>query len=888
MLGRLNTKDRSSILTFVYGTKWKLRTLLPLHRFAKRPALGIKISLIVPCYNVGEYIDDFFLSVATQSVGVTNLEIIAVDDGSTDDTANRIRNWQAKIPGVITYVHQQNAGLSNARNTGLLHATGEWISFPDPDDFCDIHYLHEVRREIERRGGQRLAMLACNLIKYGELKRAYLDEHALNYRFKDKLTTRKVAEMDDFIHLHAASTFYLRQKIEQIGLRFDPDIKPGFEDALFTNLYLLHAAESNVSFLRDAVYFYRKRANETSLQDKARTRKEFYLSQPRGWLKLLESAKSLHGRVPVFIQNTIIYDTLGRLRLGLNAPQMADFLTPDELNEYLDLLFQTYASIDADVIANYTVTTLHEDLKSLINLYLKPNKPKSTTVVLRTYDKAKDLLQFEYFSRTSEDNAVVSVDGIPILQKHYPKTIARRFFGRLAFHEIKFWLPLKQGRLLAKVDGNGVVFRFPRGIRINREFDTSDLPKLLKKERILSIRPKAIAVRLAKKLGLGTAKYHNAWIMMDRPDKADDNAEHFYRYLMQNHPEINAWFALKPESPDWPRLKAEGFKLLEVSSYQHVLAVVNASVLASSHGDAFVRKPHPRSRLSDLQNFKFVFLQHGITLHDQSSWFNGMGLAKLIAGATPEYRDFVDPDSTYLFTKKEVALTGFPRHDGLLAKPATSDIILLFPTWRQSLVERSAKKDGQRTLKKGFEKTEYVIAWRELLNSPGLKAVSERYGKQLVFCIHPNFANELAAFKVPAHVRAVNPLTDTSLQPLLRQATVMVSDYSSILFDAAYLQKPIVYYQFDQQTFYAGHIYRPGYFDYRDHGFGPVVTDVTGVVDTIDQSLRGEELPVYAKRREAFFPYRDGKCSERVFNAILELDEPLDTAAQQSTFQKTI
>ena len=74
-----------------------------------------------------------------------------------------------------------------------------------------------------------------------------------------------------------------------------------------------------------------------------------------------------------------------------------------------------------------------------------------------------------------------------------------------------------------------------------------------------------------------------SWLLMDRETKADDNAEHFYRYMMRHHPEQTCYFVLNKTAPDWDRLKQEGFKLVEFggSEYEHHLR--KAEKIISSH-----------------------------------------------------------------------------------------------------------------------------------------------------------------------------------------------------------------------------------------------------------------------------------------------------------------
>lgn len=103
----------------------------------------------------------------------------------------------------------------------------------------------------------------------------------------------------------------------------------------------------------------------------------------------------------------------------------------------------------------------------------------------------------------------------------------------------------------------------------------------------------------------------------------------------------------------------------------------------------------------------------------------------------------------------------------------------------------------------------------------------------------------------------------------------MLTDYSSVAFDMALLQKPIIYYQFDRDNFFGGgHTLQRGYFDYDRDGFGPVGFDKNSLLDYISNLLSQDVQPEekYLKRMTDFFPFRDGKNCERNYQAIKVLD----------------
>ena len=101
----------------------------------------VKISVIVPVYNVITYIDRCICSIINQTY--RDFEVILVDDGSTDDSGLRCDEYALKYD-YIKVIHKENGGLSDARNCGCLCSIGEYITFVDSDDYIDFTYLEKL------------------------------------------------------------------------------------------------------------------------------------------------------------------------------------------------------------------------------------------------------------------------------------------------------------------------------------------------------------------------------------------------------------------------------------------------------------------------------------------------------------------------------------------------------------------------------------------------------------------------------------------------------------------------------------------------------------------------------------------------------------------------
>jgi len=103
------------------------------------------ISVIIPCYNVEKYIDRCINSLVNQTIGVSNLQIIAVNDASTDNTLVKLQEWEQRYPdNILIITYEENIRQGGARNRGLEYAEGDYIGFVDSDDFVELSMFEEL------------------------------------------------------------------------------------------------------------------------------------------------------------------------------------------------------------------------------------------------------------------------------------------------------------------------------------------------------------------------------------------------------------------------------------------------------------------------------------------------------------------------------------------------------------------------------------------------------------------------------------------------------------------------------------------------------------------------------------------------------------------------
>lgn len=154
--------------------------------FAKMSAVDkIKISIIIPVYNAELYLPQCLDSVTRQTF--TDFECICINDGSTDSSLNILKN-HSETDKRFKIISQQNSGVSQARNTGIKTACGNYIVFADPDDWLSENYLEVLYDTIEKYGCDVIA--SENFFYYEKTKKKYIK------RLPEKFYGKKLKSTD--------------------------------------------------------------------------------------------------------------------------------------------------------------------------------------------------------------------------------------------------------------------------------------------------------------------------------------------------------------------------------------------------------------------------------------------------------------------------------------------------------------------------------------------------------------------------------------------------------------------------------------------------------------------------------------------------------------------
>ena len=356
--------------------------------------------------------------------------------------------------------------------------------------------------------------------------------------------------------------------------------------------------------------------------------------------------------------------------------------------------------------------------------------------------------------------------------------------------------------------------------------------------------------------------YKDLWIVAERGIDARDNAYHFFKFLRREHPELNAVYIITNDSPDRAKVAPLG-KIVRYGSFQHYLCFVLAKVRVSTHIDGYSPDILFFNKFGKFfpDKAKKIFLQHGIIKDDLAFCHaENTNIDMFTCTAVPEF-EFVKDNFGY--PDGIIQLTGLCRYDNLKKPENPTKQILFMPTWRSKL-----RTCTQST----FEQSEYFQQYNDFLNSPELAALLEEKDYELVFYPYYEVQRFLDSFDTKIERVRIADFKNNDVQELLIGSDILVTDYSSVFFDFAYMRKPMVFFQYSEEEFRTGH-YKEGYFNYQRDGFGEIVTTKEAVVNSLRHILENNLVPddIYMNRMNTFFAFNDSENCKRNYDAICRL-----------------
>lgn len=356
------------------------------------------------------------------------------------------------------------------------------------------------------------------------------------------------------------------------------------------------------------------------------------------------------------------------------------------------------------------------------------------------------------------------------------------------------------------------------------------------------------------------------WIICEAEDTARDNGYHLFKYIREKYPNDYCFYAIDKKSSDYEKIKQYG-NVIQFYSFKHwifyLAADKNISTQKAGNPNAVV---FYLLQVYGILRNKRVFLQHGI-IKDKIPYINYQNskFRLFICGAKREY-DFVK--ETFGYPEGYVKYTGLARFDNLHNNNINKKQILVMPTWRNWLGrDLNSFSKGEK-----FTATPYFNCWNDFLKNPELNEFLEKNNISLYFYPHIHMQKYMKCFQFKSNNIKVVDNSDIDIQKLLKESALLITDYSSVFMDFAYMRKPIIYYQFDQKEFRERHL-SEGYFKYERDGFGEVLKEENSVVEKIKQYINHdfEIEDEYKNRMDDFFELYDTNNCERIYNEIKKI-----------------
>ena len=349
------------------------------------------------------------------------------------------------------------------------------------------------------------------------------------------------------------------------------------------------------------------------------------------------------------------------------------------------------------------------------------------------------------------------------------------------------------------------------------------------------------------------------WLFMDRPDSAGDNAEELYKFSLKQNDGIDKYFIIKKDSKDYKRLK-EFANIVEYKSNDHKLLTCFAEKIISSHPDDDLLNPFSgkfEKYYNGLISAKTCFLQHGIILNNISSWLHKYDkfLYLFVTSTIDEYNSILE--NSYNYDKSVVKLLGLPRYDALHSENEKNQIIIT-PTWRRSIREMSEEQ---------ILESEYFKRWNHILNNEELLKFLNEHKYEILFKPHPNINDCIHLFDLSN----VTFDEELSYKDSFNESKLLITDYSSVAFDFAYLKKPIIYYQWENDDFHFD--LSESYFKYDKMGFGETIHDENDLIQIIKEYILNDcqMKDKYRKRVDNFYKFHDKNNCKRVYDFIINM-----------------
>lgn len=356
------------------------------------------------------------------------------------------------------------------------------------------------------------------------------------------------------------------------------------------------------------------------------------------------------------------------------------------------------------------------------------------------------------------------------------------------------------------------------------------------------------------------------WLVAERPMYADDNGIHFYRWLRKNHPKRAVFFLMSKKSVQYDK---NDDHYIDWMSLKHYIYYIAADCLVNT----MYRSTQPSNRVMNYYNQLFtrermVYLGHGIHKDGCEMYkYDVQHFRLLVCTLNPEFEYFKKNAG---YPDGYIIKNGMARYDDLIDKVRNDGFILIIPTWRRYV----GANDGLSYEKneKLFMESAFYQHYISLINNEELIAFLQETGLKAKFCLHAHYKQFTHLFQSKSNLVEIAKESE-SIHEMLMFNNLLITDYSSVFFDAAYAGKPVIYYHFDIDEYRESH-FSEGFFSYERDGLGPIVKTEVELVRKIKKLYDGNNFvwqKEYTERFHAMFGERTRNNNENLYKQITKV-----------------
>ncbi|MBE7104109.1 glycosyltransferase [Bacillus cereus] len=853
-----------------------------------------KLSVVITNYNKEQYLAQCLQSVVEQTL--KGIEIIVVDDGSTDNSMTVLRQYEKHHNNLKVY-KQQNAGVSATRNTGLQKANGEYVTFLDADDYVHLAGYEEMYEVASENNAD---MVIANIICFNEYKNWPLSYMKKLFNKELPLIRNVATNLELHFTPSTSNKIFKREMCVLNGIHFDEDLWVG-EDLLFTQkcllvtervivrdiplLYyrILDNGDNNLSKNTTITFFNQLVILQMKLTAIYKEKKRLALIhtiEARQWKffvdsivlkgkgfsseKLLEviqlGNKFLSSLVSLkHVENFNVRDKLITEMIKENDCISLEKLLniiQDELiskehvydNEKYYYFYYQFFPRYKELLQVNNLTVVHKiegiKLRKEIltisgyafvgNLSTKKIKKElvfykeGTTKTIQLENSLRTDISYLFSNNTIDYNdagfGTIEVNVRDLLEEGEWKISIRLSIGNTVVEE-----PLRV--LLAQLRNN-TKYQNVNSLDIKVLYKNSEATIQIHKSNYMKRMMNAYSeIKRAIRYDVGLFKRKNykallaiisyklfgsyfrrkrIWLIGEREDTAQDNSYHLFTYIRKEHPDVPVFYIIDKESNEYKNIEDLG-NTIQFGSFKHTFYLLICDKTINSYSETanmytddykHILKYYP-----EWQQNKKIFIQHGVIGVSRVNHVlnkNRMGYSLFVVSSQFE-KDHIVKEFGY--TEDEVIVTGLARWDALQDESKGNEILLM-PTWRSWI-----------KTKEQLEESNYWKTYMSFLQSEEFHQILEEQDLTLTF--FPHYQTQKLGAEMPVFHERIKVMKqgEETVQSLLKRHRLLITDYSTVSFDFAYMNKPVIFYQFDYDEFYSRH-YNEGPIDHKQDLFG--------------------------------------------------------------------